>query len=208
MTNNTNIVRETRALMPVRPLTLNDAFHVAEVQAAKLLDLLSITSPSVPIARLADLPKIDVEMHSRLRMPGLSGFSKWADGRWLIVINKNQVPGRRRFTLAHEFKHVLDHCGYDVTYRDLGNGDPTTHDRQIELICNYFAACFLMPAPWVKRSWRAGIRDEEALAGLFGVSREAIHNRLIYLGYVGDDRRPLAEYLRADHPRASETVAA
>ena len=204
----TNITREVRRLMPHRAVTLSEAFTIAELQANKTLSLLGITAPAVDIARVAALPKIEVQLQPRHRMPSLSGFSQWTDGRWLIVINRDNVPGRRRFTLAHEFKHVLDHPTRKITYKHLGGGDSRRHDHHIELVCNHFAACLLMPRTWVKRAWASGIQDEEALAGLFKVSVEAMHNRLIYLGFIGDDRRPLADYFRSDTLTTAPPVAA
>lgn len=200
----TSTLAEVRALMPLRRLTLSEAFTIAELQATKLLELLGIEGPAVDVARLAELPKIDVQVQPRYRMPSLAGFSQWVDGRWLIVVNRDSVPGRRRFTLAHEFKHVLDHRAMKVTYSHLGRGDQRKHDQQIELICNYFAACLLMPRPWVKRAWAQGFQDEVALAELFKVSTEAMHNRLIHLGFIGDDRRPLAEYFRVENQLSQE----
>jgi Zn-dependent peptidase ImmA (M78 family) len=201
--NKPNIIREVRAIAPLRPLTLTEAFEVAERQATTLLELLAERQPAVNVGKIADLPKIEVQTQPRYRMPTLAGFSQWLDGRWLIVVNRDSVPGRRRFTLAHEFKHVLDHPGVDVTYRDLGRGDSRKHDQQIETICNHFAACVLMPRAWIKRAWSNGIQEEEALAGLFNVSVEAMHTRLVYLGYIGDDRRPVASYFRTDLPLLS-----
>lgn len=204
----TSITKEVRSLMPQRALTLAEAYQVAELQAAKLIHCLGITGPAVDVARLAELPKIEVRMEPRHRMPTLAGFSQWTDGRWLIVVNKNGPTGRRRFTLAHEFKHVLDHPSYKISYNHLGRGDQAKHDRQIELVCNYFAACFLMPRTWIKRAYGSGIQDEEALAGLFKVSIEAMHNRLIYLGYIGDDRRPIADYFRTEQSLMEASVLA
>ncbi len=205
----TNITREVRALMPHRALTVTEAFTVAELQATKLLKALEIDRPAVDVARLAELPKIEVRMQPRHRMPTLAGFSQWTEGRWLVVINRDSVPGRRRFTLAHEFKHVLDHPSYKLAYKHLGRGDTRKHDQQVEMICNYFAACFLMPRTWIKHAHVQGIQDEEALAGMFMVSIEAMHNRLIHLGYIGDDRRPLADYFRGDQvvPEGSALAA-
>jgi Zn-dependent peptidase ImmA (M78 family) len=201
-------MQAVRAIMPVRPLSLSEAFVIAELQATKLLELLEIRRPPVDIAKIADLPKIDVHLEPRHRMPTLAGFSQWCDGRWLIVINKNSVPGRRRFTLAHEFKHILDHNVARIAYKSIGHGDERRHDQQIELICNHFAACALMPRTWVKRAWASGIQDDEALAGLFKVSIEAMHTRLVYLGFVGDTRQPLANYFRVDVPVTIEAAAA
>lgn len=204
----TNVLGTVRAMMPLRGLTLAEAFAIAELQANKLLDVMEITSPAVDIARIAELPKIEVHLQPRHRMPTLAGFSQWSDGRWLIVVNRSSVPGRRRFTLAHEFKHVLDHNAARIVYKQLGHGDRRRHDQQVELICNHFAACVLMPRMWVKRAWTSGIQDEEALAGLFKVSVEAMHTRLTYLGFIDDDRRPLADYFRIDHSINTETLAA
>lgn len=206
--NTPNILREVRALMPQRQLTLSEAFTIAEQQATKLLDLLGLTTPAVEVARVADLPKIEVRLQPRHRMPTLAGFSQWVDGRWLIVINRDSVPGRRRFTLAHEIKHVIDHPSFRTSYKHLGRGDAQKHDQQVEMICNYFAACFLMPRTWIKRVYAQGIQDEEALAGLFEVSLEAMHNRLIHLGYIGDDRRPLADYFRTNSNHDEALAAA
>lgn len=201
-------IRDVRALMPDRALTLTEAYTIAEQQATRLLDVLNIERPAVDVARVAELPKIEIRLQPRHRMPTLAGFTQWVDGRWLIVINRDSVPGRRRFTLAHEMKHLIDHPNFRVAYKNLGRGDKRKHDQQVELICNYFAACFLMPRAWVKRAYAQGIQDEEALAGLFKVSVEAMHNRLIYLGYIGDDRRPLADYFRADQPHLESTEVA
>lgn len=208
MNERNNILREVRALMPMRPLTLSEAFTVAELQATKLLQVLGETGPAVNVAKLADLPKVEVQTQPRHRMPTLAGFTQWVDGRWLIVVNRDSVPGRRRFTLAHEIKHVLDHPAINVAYKQLGHGDQQRHDQQIETICNYFSACFLMPRTWVKRAYGRGIQDEEALAGLFNVSVEAMRTRLTYLGYIEDNRRPVASYFREDKQLTKEVVSA
>jgi Zn-dependent peptidase ImmA (M78 family) len=57
-----------------------------------------------------------------------------------------------------------------------------------------------MPRRWVKSAWASGIQDEEALAGLFKVSVEAMHTRLVYLGYIDGRERPLAAYFRTQDP--------
>jgi Zn-dependent peptidase ImmA (M78 family) len=203
-----NVVNEIRAAMPVRPLTLSEAYAVAELQANKLLELMELHKPAVDIAKIANLPKIEIHLEPRHRMPTLAGFSQWADGRWLIVVNRDSVPGRRRFTLAHEFKHILDHNAARIVYRGIGYGDKKRHDQQIELICNHFAACVLMPRTWVKQAWASGIQDIESLAGLFKVSVEAMNTRLVYLGFIADTRRPLADYFRTDALVTIEAAAA
>src|SRR5579863_846914 len=194
----TSSMKKLRDIMPARAISLTEAYMLAERQATELLKLLEIRSVPVPVWRIGELPRIEIQVESRDYMVDKSGFShRWENGRWLIVVNKHDVRGRRRFTLAHEFKHVLDHSIASVAYARFGRGDPEHRDRQIEHICHHFAACLLMPRPVVKRAWTSGIQDLEALAELFRVSPMAIQVRLDYLGLT-DQERPIATYFRRD----------
>jgi Zn-dependent peptidase ImmA (M78 family) len=198
--NKQSIMKQVRDIMPARPISLSEAHILAERQATTLLRLLDVHEVPVPVARIAELPRIEIQVEPQHRMIGKSGFShRWENGRWLIVVNKNDVPGRRRFTLAHEFKHVLDHSIANVAYAQLGHGDASRQQRQIEHICDHFAACLLMPRMVVKRAWGSGIQDIDALAGLFKVSVSAMQIRLDYLGLT-DDERPVETYFRSSKP--------
>jgi Zn-dependent peptidase ImmA (M78 family) len=118
------------------------------------------------------------------------------------LVDQNDVHGRRRFTLAHEFKHVIDDPMESTFYADLGYGDPHEQERQIEALCQYFAACFLMPRDWVTAAWLNGIRDVYNLASLFQVSASAMHIRLKYLGMWQDDTaRKARTFFRPVHAR-------
>lgn len=172
-----------RSLVPIRPLEAHEAAGIAERQALKLLGLLDQHQPAVDVAAIADLPRIEVRVE-----PGLpvSGFSQWSRGRWLIGVNEDDAPVRRRFTLAHEFKHVLDHPFIDRLYLDR-RGRPSP--AKAEAVCDYFAACLLMPRPWVKQAWVERVQDQRALAQLFGVSEAAMALRLRQLGLAPERPR-------------------
>jgi Zn-dependent peptidase ImmA (M78 family) len=137
-----------------------------------------------------------VQLSPRFKMDGFSGATTFTHGRYLIIVNKNDGHVRRRFTLAHEFKHLLDYTAAPVIHRALGHGDTERQGQQIEAICNHFAASLLMPRNWVKRAWGNGIQDVNALAGLFNVSDEAMDKRLRFLGFIDDDPRPVKTYFR------------
>jgi predicted transcriptional regulator len=193
-------MRKLRSIMPARAVSLTEAYMLAERQATELLRLLDVHQVPVPVARLNELPRVEIQVEPRHRMLNKSGFShRWENGRWLIVVNRNDVPGRRRFTLAHEFKHVLDHSVANVAYAKFGHGDASRQQRQIEHICDHFAACLLMPRMVVKRAWGSGIQDIDALAGLFKVSASAMQVRLDYLGLT-DGERPVETYFRHSSP--------
>jgi Zn-dependent peptidase ImmA (M78 family) len=192
----TNIIRAVRNVMPVRAVTLSEAYALAELQANKLLGYWEVHGPAVDVSRITQLPRVNVVLRPRHEMPNLAGFTQWEDGRYLIVINKNNNVGRRRFTLVHETKHVLDWTLKTTAYRRLGQGSANKRDKQIEYIADYFAACVLMPRRWVKHYWASGLQDPEALAGLFRVSLQAMTTRLTYLGFLEDDQRPTISYFR------------
>jgi Zn-dependent peptidase ImmA (M78 family) len=92
---------------------------------------------------------------------------------------------RQRFSLAHELKHVIDHPFIARAYPSLGRR--TTQQRG-EAMCDYFAACLLMPRPWVKRAWFSRVQQVDALAEMFGVSEQAMTYRLTDLGLLPSTR--------------------
>ncbi len=171
----TNVVRSLRELTPARPLSDFEARSVTERQAMKLLELFAIAEAPVDVALIAELPRIAVTVRSSRDMGGLSGLSEWHKGNWQITVNRDDSPTRRRFTLAHEFKHVLDNPFIRVLYTDRYG---RTDQQRVEDICDYFAACLLMPRHWVKHAWTQLSQDQAKLAAYFRVSPAAMARRL------------------------------
>lgn len=200
MTNPLNtIIRDIRALTPSYPLADFQARSIAERQAATFLKLLNIEQAPVDVSLIAELPHVAVVVRASRQLGGVSGFSEWSKGHWQIAINRDDSPTRRRFTLAHEFKHVLDHPFMRVLYADRwGRID----QQRVEDMCDYFAACLLMPRPWVKYAWTTITQDETKLAAYFRVSPVAMARRLADLNLSGPHPRhwqdePVARYFRA-----------
>jgi predicted transcriptional regulator len=191
------LVRELRAPIPMRAIGLSEAYSLAERQATKTWQLLGIRSPGASLGWITELPRVEVKLMPRYTMNGLAGATKYARGRYLVLITKNDAHARRRWTLAHEFKHILDYTNAKALYAQLGYGDAERREQLIEKICNHFAANLLMPRPWVKHAYGNGIQELSALAGLFNVSEEAMHNRLVDLGIVDNEPdRPTPTYFR------------
>lgn len=172
-----SIIHQLRALTPRRPLELHEARSIAERQATLLLELISQREPAVDVGLIAELPRVEVKVEPSLGLGGISGFSQWSRGRWLIVVNRDESGTRRRFTLSHEFKHVLDHPFIKEIYSALGSTEDEQH-RITEQLCDYFAACLLMPRIWLKQAWTNGIQSPAALAAKFNVSEAAMTIRL------------------------------
>jgi len=191
------ILRELRTLVPHRALSIGESHVLAEKQANYALQLTGQNGPDVNLGWILELPRVEVQLAPRFKMDGLCGFTTFSRGRYVIMVNKNESHTERRFTLAHEAKHLLDYTAAPVIHRTLGYGDVNRQTQQVEDICEHFAACLLMPRTWLKRAWASGVQDVPALAGLFNVSEEAMEKRLRFLGYIDDDPRPLRAYFRA-----------
>lgn len=195
------VIEQVRDLMPRRPLSLTEAYSVAERQAYKLLELLTITAPHVTYDKLLQLPNLEIALEPSYLMPNFAGVSHFSKGHWVIFVDKNDILGRRRFTLAHEFKHVIDHPYDRLVYTRLGYGDDERRRAHIEALCQHFAACFLMPKTWVKNSYANGIQDVYNLATLFQVSVTAMEVRLRQMGLLEDEeQRPASTYFRLRDP--------
>jgi len=189
-----SLIAQLRDVVPRRALTHESALRVAELQAAKLLAALVVTEPPVPEFVVAELPRVQVE---RLSPIPVSGSTHWAKGRWVIVLNGAEPLVRQRFSLAHEFKHVLDNPFIDRLYPALPGA--SRHQRT-EQICDYFAACLLMPRSWVKRAFcDLRLQRLDHLARHFGVSQQAMQVRLLQIGMVDPPPR-CRRYARTANP--------
>lgn len=167
-----SVLAELRALIPQRPLYYSEALHLAELQANRLLDMFVVTEAPVPSEIITGLPRIKVEVHPGLPVPGCS---RWADGRWIVQLAGEDHPRRRRYTLAHELKHILDHPYRHFIYSGFRDD---VRDEQVERVADHFAAALLMPKRIVIRAFTAGIQDIHELARLFKVSPAAMRVRL------------------------------
>ena len=95
-----------------------------------------------------------------------------------------RIRVRQRFTLAHELAHVILHPLADVS---LPSHHETPAEARLEAACEHFAACLLMPRPWLKRAYfESRIQDGPSLARLFPVSWPAMRWRLEQLGFVNE----------------------
>lgn len=157
-----------RALSPNVRLTRDDTRVIAERQANKLIELLD-ASDGIHESHIADLPRIRI---IREALP-TSGLSYWNGIEWIIVLNESESPTRQRFSLLHEYKHVIDHGQQQTLYAS---------EREAELAADYFAACVLMPKRDLKRVYCTVTQRVEALADYFGVSPSALRIRLEQTG--------------------------
>jgi len=175
-----SVLAQLRDLVPPRPLTTSESRQVLERQATRLLRLVAVAGPPVPIEQvIGELPRLEIKRHSDLPS---SGRTQWAGNRWVILVAEDEAKVRQRYSMAHELAHVVYH---PLARLSLPDQRETTADERLESACEYFAACVLMPRLWMKRAYfDERIQDVPSLARLFGVSWLAMRVRLEQLGFV------------------------
>jgi Zn-dependent peptidase ImmA (M78 family) len=194
------LLAHLRQLAPKRALTASESFAIARLQATRLRELLGITTPDMPLDWVTDVPRLTVVVVPAHQLgDGTSGFTTRKDGRYVIAVNKNTSRTHRRFTLAHEFKHLIDYPYAGIWHAGLGHGEPESRERGIERVADHFAAHVLMPTMLVKRAWFQGVQQPRLLSEVFAVSETAMRIRLDRLGLTGDDDLPAATYFRRMH---------
>lgn len=188
-----SILKSLRALMPLRQLSLAEARQIAERQANRLLALHGIPGPAVPAEIITELPRVRVE---RAYDIPVSGSALWDGNYWVMTLNASESELRQRFSLMHEFKHILDH-----PFRHLMQRSAPAPEKSLEYIADYFAACVLMPKRWVKTAFFSETQSTEALADKFQVSRQAMSYRLHELGLVEPAPRCRSPWLQCHFTR-------
>ena len=116
-----------------------------------------------------------------------SGFCLYDPDFPIIYVNNNNTKSRQIFTLFHELAHLLMHTGGIDTRQDNYIEHMIGDNRRIEVLCNLFAAEFLVPSyDFEARSASVSIDDYaiENWASLYCVSRETILRRLLDQGRV------------------------
>ena len=179
--NADNALKALRDLVPHRPLSYSESLRLAELQANRMLELFEIADDRVPSELVTEFPRVDVRCEHDLPV---SGSTHWENGRWIITLNADEPWVRRRFSLMHEFKHILDHPTKHYLY-----GVTDIDGRSAERAADQFAACLLMPKRRLKGLWFESGQSLTRAASRLGVSTRALNVRLYHLGLAESTRR-------------------
>ena len=181
---NESLLRDLRALVPQRRLSYSESLRIAELQANHLLEHFAVQGPRVPSELVTEFPRIEVRYDAAVPV---SGSAHWERSTWIITLNAAEPRTRQRFSLMHEFKHIIDHTSKHYLYGDTAS-DPTAAQRA-ERGADQFAACLLMPKRWLKSAWFNSGQDVAGLASRLQVSPRALYVRLWHLGLGAESRR-------------------
>ena len=113
----------------------------------------------------------------QFRVENYSGFSLYDDVFPIIYVNNSASKTRQIFTLIHELGHLLFHTSGIDTLDNHFIEDLPEQQKKVEMLCNRFAAEFLLPQKVFNEAVSGHPPTEqtaELLAGRFHVSREFI----------------------------------
>jgi Zn-dependent peptidase ImmA (M78 family) len=183
----------------------------ADTMAARVRDYLAVSLDQQAAWRDADealkewrqaLYRVGIFVFKdAFREESFSGFSLYDDVFPIIYVNNSAAKTRQIFTLFHELGHLLFHTSGIDPLDDVYVERLPARPRHIEVLCNRFAAQFLLPEAAFEAAF-AGQRPTEQmaemLAGRFHVSREFIFRKFL-------DRNLIT---REDYGRAARRWAA
>lgn len=152
-------------------------YEKAKLEAKNLLEKYYIKDPAVPVFELAQNLGYKIEFFKMEQLKDVAGFTDLDKKN--IYINENDPSYRQSFTVAHELGHiVLQHQPDKVGVLFRNTNIPTTDE---EKEANAFAANLLMPKPFilkVMKEYNLNKEDVNILAGIFGVSPQAMGHQL------------------------------
>lgn len=158
-----------------------DFYQALESLANNYLRKGNVHSPPVPteLVFLAN-EKNNIEIRT-VPLKTLGGALLRERERWVIYINSNDPLYKQRFTLFHEFFHILAHCRTSRCPVFRRSGANRGHFN--ELLADCFAAHILIPEEWLKAEWQA-CRDLDKIARTFAVPKSVVWFRLNVLGLI------------------------
>ena len=99
---------------------------------------------------------------------------------WVVQLNSNDTPARKRFTLYHETFHILAHCKSTPVFKKTSSNPEGSFN---ELLADHFSAILLMPEKQVREKW-AEFKDINQMATMFDVPKPVVWFALKHLSLV------------------------
>ncbi len=153
--------------------------NLVEALAQGFITQGKINHPPVPekLVFLADDKQpIEIRLVPLTKLRG--GIWRLKEG-WVIQLNENDSPARRKFSLFHEAFHILAHCRAEPVFKKRGSDSGAFN----ELLAECFASYMLMPAEWVRERWLQ-IKDIDRMAAIFDVTKPQMWLKLKSLGLI------------------------
>ena len=172
-----------------RSLRLTKASHFEDAAQAGERFAAQYNLGDVPSARLSEVMERELDILVLMVTPthaGVSGAACRLPDLDVVLINRDEVPGRRHFDLAHELFHILTWEAMPPVH--VEDATETGGANRVEQLANAFAAALLIPqrvvepaADWRTLRGKALTTEVNAIADRLGVTASALLWRLVSL---------------------------
>ncbi len=165
-----------------------------EIKAQEILKDHNLLQLPIDPLKVAHALNIKV-MNAKFSGPGIAGALSKRGDYVSILVDYDDRPARKRFSIAHEIGHYILHVkaaddyeivdnedNFRTTINDLESWD---NERRMEWEANVFAAALLMSEELVRKEWNSE-KDLKMLAWKFQVSESAMAIRLSSLNLTDD----------------------
>lgn len=170
------------ALSPLRQLDHCRFHQCARALAQKCLDKAGIDRPPVPdeiVYQIDPKKRIEVRLLPLKRYHG----ALWhIDDSWIIYLNSNDAPGRRRIALFHEYFHILANCKGQKLFAS-SKVKIAEQSLPTEIFADSFAALLLVPRQWILDAFPK-IRDVKQIAAICNVDGATAYAVLKVYGLI------------------------
>ena len=165
----------------------------------------------IPASRLVDVMETDFRILVLMvdTFDGISGAACRLPEVDAVLINRNEVEGRRHFDLAHELFHILT---WDAMPPEHSESAAEYSKNRVEQLANNFASALLMPkkvlarfGDWDRLSTNDLIAKLKSVADELRVTASALKWRLVALGIL---KAPAAREIRDAALRNRGRIAA
>lgn len=121
----------------------------------------------------------------------ISGAACQLPGMNTILINRNELEGRRNYTLAHECFHLLTWEQIPPEYTD-SDSPGSNKNKRVEQLANIFSSTLLMPEETLSTYWEEYETKDihnwlNEAAGKLLVTAQAVKWRIVNLGWFSND---------------------
>lgn len=175
---------------PVLPISRHSSFEDAMAQGERVANELALGD--VPATLLPDAMEREFGILVLMvdAIDGVSGAACRLPDLDAVLVNRNEVAGRRNFDLAHELFHIMTWEQMPPDYSEAADAFGKRRSR-VEQLADNFAAALLMPSNVIARfgSWeRMGVQELaariNAVANELEVTSQALKWRLLTLGHL------------------------
>lgn len=178
-----DLERRRPLLRPSLPLTKASSFEEASAAGERFAAELKLGD--APARRLAEVMEHELGILVLMVDPisTVSGAACRLPELDAVLINRNEVPGRRHFDLAHELFHILT---WEAMPPEQFEEEAPAKKSRVEQLADSFASALLMPraileaaGPWDNLEGRALADRLNDTASKLGVTSSALRVRLI-----------------------------